>query len=362
MHIIAYDPYVSSDRARRLGVSMLTLEEVLATADVITIHLPRTPKTENLIDANSMARMKDGVRIVNVARGGIVNEADLAAAVESGKVGGAAIDVFATEPTTESPLFSVENVTVTPHLGASTTEAQGKAGVAVAEAVAQALRGELVLSAVNLDLGPAVSPTVKPFIGLAEQLGKIFTALAKGLPSTLTVTVRGEIAEESTKPIALSALKGALAASTEIPVSYVNAPLIAEARGVSVIEESQLDVEDYQSIVRLSGEVNGRQRTVAGTYMARKGAVLIGLEGYAIEVPITMHMLLIRNEDVPGCIGRVGTYLGENGYNIADMVVGRSPEGTAAMMGIALDSSLDRSHLAGLLALDGIAAARYVDL
>ena len=176
------------------------------------------------------------------------------------------------------------------------------------------------------------------------------------------MTVRGEIAEESTKPIALSALKGALAASTEIPVSYVNAPLIAEARGVSVIEESQLDVEDYQSIVRLSGEVNGRQRTVAGTYMARKGAVLIGLEGYAIEVPITMHMLLIRNEDVPGCIGRVGTYLGENGYNIADMVVGRSPEGTAAMMGIALDSSLDRSHLAGLLALDGIAAARYVDL
>lgn len=362
MHIIAYDPYVSSDRARRLGVSMLTLEEVLATADIITIHLPRTPKTENLIEAGSIAGMKDGVRIVNVARGGIVNEADLAEAVESGKVGGAAIDVFATEPTTESPLFSTAKVTVTPHLGASTREAQGKAGIAVAEAVAQALRGELVLSAVNLDLGPAVSPTIKPFIGLAEQLGQIFTALAKGLPSTLTVTVRGEIAEESTKPIALSALKGALAASSEIPVSYVNAPLIADARGVSVIEESQLDVEDYQSIVRLSGEVNGRHRTVAGTYMARKGAVLVGLEGYAIEVPITTHMLLIRNEDVPGCIGRVGTYLGEKGYNIADMVVGRSPEGTAAMMGISLDSPLDRSHIAGLLALEGIAAARYVDL
>jgi D-3-phosphoglycerate dehydrogenase len=362
MHIIAYDPYVSSDRARRLGVSMLTLEEVLATADIITIHLPRTPKTEDLIDADSIAGMKDGVRIVNVARGGIVNEADLADAVDSGKVGGAAIDVFATEPTTESPLFSIANVTVTPHLGASTHEAQGKAGIAVAEAVAQALRGELVLSAVNLDLGPAVSPTVKPFIGLAEQLGQIFTALAKGLPSTLTVTVRGEIAEESSKPIALSALKGALTASSETPVSYVNAPLIAESRGVSVIEESQLDVEDYQSIVRLSGEVNGRHRTVAGTFMARKGAVLIGLEGYAIEVPITNHMLLIRNEDVPGCIGRVGTYLGENGYNIADMVVGRSPEGTAAMMGIALDSSLDPSHIAGLLALEGIAAARYVDL
>jgi D-3-phosphoglycerate dehydrogenase / 2-oxoglutarate reductase len=362
MRIIAYDPYVSSDRARRLGVAMLPLEDVLAQSDVITIHLPRTPKTEGLINASSIAAMKDGVRIVNVARGGIVDEADLAAAVVAGKVGGAAIDVFATEPTTDSPLFDVPQITVTPHLGASTREAQGKAGVAVAEAVAQALRGELVLSAVNLDLGPAVSPAVKPFIGLAEQLGKIFTALARGLPSELTVQVRGELAEESTRPIALSALKGALAASSEVPVSYVNAPLIAESRGVSVIEESQLDVEDYQSVVRLSGDVDGRHRVVAGTYMARKGPVLVGLDGYAIEVPLTRHMLLIRNDDVPGCIGRVGSYLGDIENNIADMVVGRAPDGAAAMMGIALDSPLDASQVAGLLGLEGIAAARYVDL
>jgi D-3-phosphoglycerate dehydrogenase len=362
MRIVAYDPFVSTDRARRLGVAMLPLEEVLAVADVLTIHLPRTPQTEHLIDAGTIATMKDGVRIVNVARGGIVDEAALADAIRSGKVAGAAIDVFATEPTTDSPLFDVPEVIVTPHLGASTVEAQGKAGVAVAEAVAQALRGELVPSAVNLDLGPSVSSSAKPFIGLAEQLGKIYTALAKGLPSELTVTVRGEIAEESIKPIALSALKGALTASSDTPVSYVNAPFLAEARGMSVVEESQLDVEDYQSVVRLSGEVNGRRRTVAGTYMARKGAVLVGLDGYAIEVPLTDHMLLIRNEDVPGCIGRVGTYLGDIDNNIADMVVGRSPDGAAAMMGIALDSPLTPDQLEGLLALDGIAAARYVDL
>ena len=362
MRIVAYDPFVSADRARRLGVAMLTLDEVLAESDVITVHLPRTPKTENLINAESIARMKDGVRIVNVARGGIVSESDLADAVRSGKVGGAAVDVFDTEPTTESPLFDVPEVTVTPHLGASTQEAQGKAGIAVAEAVADALNGELVLSAVNLDLGPAVSPHVKPFITLAEQLGKIFTALAKGLPSELVVHVRGELAEEPVKPIALSALKGALAASSETPVSYVNAPLLAEARGVSVVEESQLDVEDYQSVVRISGVVDGRPRTVAGTHMARKGSVLVGLEGYQIEVPLTNHMLLVRNDDIPGCIGRVGTYLGDIGNNIADMVVGRRADGAAAMMGIALDSGVTPEQVAGLLRLDGIAAARYVDL
>ena len=362
MRIVAYDPFVSADRARRLGVAMMALDDVLAEADIITVHLPRTPKTENLINADSIAQMKDGVRIINVARGGIVSETDLAEAVRSGKVGGAAVDVFQTEPTTDSPLFEVPEVTVTPHLGASTREAQGKAGIAVAEAVADALNGELVLSAVNLDLGPAVSPHVKPFITLAEQLGKIFTALAKGLPSELVIHVRGELAEEPVKPIALSALKGALAASSEMPVSYVNAPLLAEARGVSVVEESQLDVEDYQTVVRISGVVNERHRTVAGTYMARKGPVLVGLEGYQIEVPLTDHMLLVRNEDIPGCIGRVGTYLGDIGNNIADMVVGRSEDGAAAMMGIALDSGVTAEQVAGLLELEGIAAARYVDL
>lgn len=362
MKIIAYDPYVSSDRARRLDVEMLPLDDVLASADFITIHLPRTPQTENLIDAAAIEGMIDGVRIVNVARGGIVSENDLAEAIRSGKVAGAAIDVFDTEPKTDSPLFDLPEVTVTPHLGASTTEAQDKAGVAVAESVAQALKGEMVLSAVNLDLGTAASHDLKPYIQLTEQLGKIFTALAKGLPNELTVTIRGELAEEPSKPITLSALKGVLAASSENPVSYVNAPHLAQAHGMAVVEESQLNIDDYQSVIRLSGQVKGRHRTIAGTFMARKGAVLVGVDGYAIEVPLTEYMLLVRNDDTPGCIGRVGTYLGDSGYNISDMVVGRNVSGSGAMMGIALDAPMTADHVAGILDLTGIGATRYIDL
>jgi D-3-phosphoglycerate dehydrogenase len=306
--------------------------------------------------------MKDGVRIINVARGGIVNEADLAAAVISGKVGGGAVDVFDTEPKTDSPLFSLRQVTVTPHLGASTREAQDKAGVAVAQSVAEALAGQLVLSAVNLDLGSTVSAEVKPYIGLAEQLGRIFTVQAKGLPGELIVTAKGRLASEPVRPLALSALKGALAGSSEEAVSYVNAPLIAAAKGVAVVEEAQPDLDDYQSVIRLTGVVDGVKRTVAGTVMARKGPSLVGVDGYAIEVPLTRHMLLVRNDDSPGCIGRVGTYLGDRGCNIADMVVGRDPNGDGAMMGIAIDSHLTSEDIEGVAALEGIAAVRYIDL
>lgn len=362
MKIIAYDPYVSSDRARRLEVEMMPLEDVIASSDFITIHLPRTPQTENLINAAAIDRMKDGVRIVNVARGGIVSEADLAEAVVTGKIAGAAVDVFDSEPKTDSPLFDLPQVTVTPHLGASTREAQDKAGVAVAESVAQALAGEMVLSAVNLDLGAPASPELKPYIRLTEQLGKIFTALAKGLPDELLVTIRGELAEEPSKPITLSALKGVLAASSEIPVSYVNASHLAESHGMAVVAQSQLDVDDYQSVIRLTGDVGDRHRTIAGTYMERKGPVLVGVDGYAIEVPLTEHMLLVRNDDTPGCIGRVGTYLGDRGYNISDMVVGRKPGGVGAMMGIALDTGMSPGDVAGILDLTGIGATRYIDL
>jgi D-3-phosphoglycerate dehydrogenase len=362
MRIIAFDPYVSLDRARRLEVEMMPLDDVLSSADFITIHLPRTPQTENLINAASIARMRDGVRIVNVARGGIVSEVDLAEAIVSGKIAGAAVDVFDGEPKTESPLFDLPQVTVTPHLGASTREAQERAGVSVAESVELALAGEMVLSAVNVDLGAPASPELKPYIRLTEQLGQIFTALAKGLPDELTVTVRGELAEEPIEPITLSALKGVLASTSEIPVSYVNAPHLADSHGMSVVTQSQLDVDDYQSVIRLTGDVGERNRTIAGTYMERKGAVLVGVDGYAIEVPLTDHMLLVRNDDTPGCIGRVGTYLGDRGYNISDMVVGRKPGGVGAMMGIALDAPMSEADAAGILTLTGIGATRYIDL
>lgn len=362
MRIVAYDPYISVDRARRLGVELGELSEVLAEADFITIHLPRTRETEGLVGAEAIASMKDGVRIVNAARGGILDEAALVDAISSGKVAGAAIDVFTVEPTTDSPLFDLPEVVVTPHLGASTLEAQDKAGVAVAEAVAETLRGELVLSAVNLDLGPSVSEEVRPFLRLAEQLGTIFVAFSRGVPSTLTVCGQGRLADEPVRPLVLAALKGALREVTDTPVSYVNAPVIAEQRGIAVVEEAQRELEDYQSVVQLTGEVEGRHRSIAGTFMAKKGPVLIEVDGYEIEVPITSHLLLLRNDDVPGVIGRVGMFLGNRSVNISDMVVGRSPEGHAAMMGLSLDDGLSDDDIAAFLRLDGINAARYIDL
>jgi D-3-phosphoglycerate dehydrogenase / 2-oxoglutarate reductase len=362
MRIIGYDPYVAAERAKRLGVDMVDLDTLLGSADFITIHLPRTRETEGILDEAAIAKMRDGVRIVNVARGGIVDEEALAAAVRSGKVAGAAVDVFAEEPTTTSPLIGLSEVVVTPHLGASTREAQDKAGVSVAESVAQALRGELVLSAVNLDLGPAVSDDVRPYLPLAEQLGVIFCTFARGLPAELTVCAQGRLADEPVRPLALAVLRGALGVVTDTPVSYVNAPVIAERRGVSIVEEAQHEVSDFQSVLRISGVVAGRRRTVAGTFMERKGPVLIDVDGYEIEVPISEHLLLVRNDDVPGVIGRIGSFLGEQKINIADMVVGRDPAGHAAMMGLALDQDLSDVQVDQLLAIVGINAARYIRL
>ncbi len=359
MRIIAFDPYVSEDRARRLGIEMRDLEEVYAEADFLTVHLPRTPETEGLIGPEAFAAMKPDVRIVNVARGGIIDEAALAAAIESGRVGGAAIDVFAVEPQTDSPLFALPQVVVTPHLGASTQEAQDKAGISVAESVAAALRGELVLAAVNIDLGPRVSDDIKPFLPIAESLGRIFVAFAKGLPATLTVKSVGRLSEDPVHPIALAVMKGTLGHVSDEPVSYVNAPLIAEARGMAVHEVAVHESEDYQSVISVTGEVDGMDRSVCGTHMERKGPVVTEVDGYEIELPITENMLLVRNEDVPGVIGRVGTYLGDAGLNIADMAVGRHPDG-GAMMGLSLDGPLTDDDVAAILALTGVAAARYI--
>jgi len=361
MRIIAFDPYVTDERARRLGIEIRSLDEVFAESDIITVHLPLNEETAGLIGAEALTLMKPSARIVNVARGGIVDEEALAEAIADGRIGGAAIDVFATEPTTSSPLFSLPQVTVTPHLGASTQEAQDKAGVSVAESVAAALRGELVLAAVNIDLGPRVSDDIKPFLPIAESLGKIFVSFAKGLPSTMTVTSVGRLAEDPVHPLALGVLKGVLASVSDAPVSYVNAPLIAQARGVVVNEVAVPESEGYQSLIRVTGEVDGVDRSVCGTAMGRKGPVVTEVDGYEIELPITEHMLLIRNEDVPGVIGRVGTYLGTAGVNISDMAVGRHPDG-GAMMGLSLDGPLSDGDVSSILALAGVAAGRYIRL
>jgi D-3-phosphoglycerate dehydrogenase len=363
MRVIAYDPYVGQDRARRIGVEpAASLGEVLSQADFITVHLPRTRDTEGLIGPEAIAAMKPGVRIVNASRGGIVDEDALVDGLRSGRVAGAALDVFAREPLERSPLVGFPQVVLTPHLGASTAEAQDKAGIDVATAVAAALRGELVASAVNVDFAGEVHEEVAPFLPVAEHLGATFVALAGRLPGHLVLRVEGQLAAHPGRPLVLAALKGALAAVSDAPVSFVNAPRLAEARGIAVTEETTAEVADYVSVLRVRGTVAGDPISVSGTVVGRKGPVLVEALDHEIELPFSAHMLLLFNDDVPGMIGRVGSALGGLGVNIANMVVGRSfVTGERAMMGLNLDRRLTDEEVEGLRALPGVGRAWYLD-
>jgi D-3-phosphoglycerate dehydrogenase len=362
MRVIAHDPFVGPERARRMGVELLDLDDLLARSDFISIHLPLTAETRDLIGKDLLARCKPGVRIVNASRGGIVDELALAEAIRSGIVAGAGIDVFAQEPPTDSPLLELAEVVATPHLGASTREAQEKAGVQVAEAVAAALRGELVASAVNVDLGDEVAEETKQFLPLAEQLGRVFIALAGGAPDVIRVEARGRIGEVDARPLGLAVLKGGLQAVSSDPVSYVNVTSLAGERGIALEVAASEESPEYVSVLTVSGDVGGTFASVAAT-MSRKGPVLVEILGHDVELPISRHLLILRNADVPGVIGRVGTYLGESGINIANMVVGRSRiTNDAAMMGLNLDQPMTEQQVNEVRALDGIEEARYVEI
>lgn len=363
MRVIAHDPYVGIERARRLEVELAgNLDELYVQADFITIHLPLTAETTGMIGTDTFAKMKPGVRIVNASRGGIIDEGALAEAIRSGRVAGAALDVFAAEPTTESPLFGLPQVVVTPHLGASTREAQDKAGIDVAEAVAAALRGELVLSAVNVDIGSDVTDEVRRFLPLAEYLGRFFVGVARGLPDRLTVRIEGRLAEYPVRPLGLAALKGALSAVSSVAVSYVNAPALAERHGIAITEESSSDSTEYVSLVRLKGTVGGREVSLAGT-IGRRAPMLVEIFGYEVDLPLSQYMLVVKNADVPGLIGRVGTFLGEHDVNIANMVVGRSSvTGEAAMMGIDIDQPLGPEVVESVRNLEGVEEAQFIQL
>jgi D-3-phosphoglycerate dehydrogenase len=361
MKVLAYDPFISAERARRQGAELVELDRLLAASDFISIHLPLTPETDRLIGKDALAKCKPGVRIINTSRGGIVDEDALAEAVRSGAVAGAALDVFANEPLTESPFFDLPQVVLTPHLGASTVEAQDKAGVQVAEVVASALAGDLVLSAVNLDLGRELSEDVREFLPIAEQLGRVFIGLAGGVPDQLRVTARGRLALSEVRPLGLAVLKGGLAAVSTEPVSFVNVQSMAHNRGISLVLEANEDSPEYVSILEATGTVAGELVSVAAT-RSRKGAMLVEILGHDVELPISRHLLIVRNADVPGMIGRVGTFLGDIGVNIANMVVGRSrTSGEAAMMGLNLDSPLRDDQVAKLRLVPGVEEARYVE-
>ena len=330
MRLVAYDPYITDERARHMGIEKMSLDDLLAQSDFITIHLPKTKETTNLLNAESLAKCKPGVRIVNVARGGIINEADLAAAITSGHVQGAALDVFEKEPTTESPLFDLPSVVVVPHLGASTVEAQDKAGIAIAEQVELALAGDFVPFAVNVAAGQ-VSNSVRPFMGLAEILGRFIGGLLDGEPADLEVIYQGELAGTGTQILTLCALKGLLVATGHDSASFVNAPQLAAEHSITYGEVSTHESPEYVNVIT----VRSGDHAVSGTLMtigSRVETRIVRVDGHSVEIPPASSMLVVRNNDQPGMIGHVGLALGEAGISIASMAVGPDKNAGTALM------------------------------
>jgi D-3-phosphoglycerate dehydrogenase len=355
MRLIAYDPYTAPDRAKRMGVDLMGLDELVAQADFITIHLPKTKETAGLFGKELLAKTKPGVRIVNAARGGLIDEAALAEAIRSGHVGGAALDVFDAEPTTSSPLFELPQVVVTPHLGASTSEAQDKAGEQIAEQIVLALRGDFVPYAVNVAARGA-SEGVRPYLGLAEMLGKFFSALSDGLPSQIEVDYQGALAAEEVSILTLSALKGLFAAGTEEPVSYVNAPRLADERGIVVRESQTSASSDRVSVIT----VRSSDHAVSGTLVSGKPR-LVMVDDHPVEVPPAEHMLVVRNDDRPGVIGTVGTVLGQAGVSISNMAVGQTPGTGTALMVLSVDRSISPDVMNELGGSPGILGLHLVE-
>jgi D-3-phosphoglycerate dehydrogenase / 2-oxoglutarate reductase len=342
MRVIAFDPYVSRDRAREVGVDLMPgLEALLVQSDFVSIHLPRSAETEGLIGERELALMKRGARLVNTARGGIVDEHALAKALEEGHLAGAALDVFDLEPTTESPLFGLDNVVVTPHLGASTVEAQDKAGTAIAEMVRLALEGEFVPYAVNVSAGAEVPESIRPFVPLALRMGAVLTGLAEGAIRSLECRYLGRIAEADTRVLTLAALRGCLSGVVHEPVSFVNAPAIAAERGIVLSETRSTVSRDYVNLVALRAETDGGEVAVAGTVVGvRDGERLVQVFDFDVDMAPTRFMAFFLYEDRPGVIGRIGTVLGEAGINIAGAQVGRKSAGGLALMALTLDSPI----------------------
>jgi D-3-phosphoglycerate dehydrogenase len=363
MRVIAYDPYLAPARAAQAGVRLVSLAELLAESDVISVHLPKNAETAGLLGARELARVKPGVLIINAARGGILDEAALAGALASGRVRGAGLDVYATEPPDGSPLLRLPSVVATPHLGASTAEAQEKAGVQVARSVRLALDGEFVPEAVNVQGGP-VDETIRPGLPLAEKLGAIFTALAGGIAASLELEVRGEIAALDVSVLQLAALKGVFGRIVEDPVTYVNAPLLAKERGIEVTLTASPDSPDWRNVVTLRGVLpDGQVISVGGTLTGRRQQErLVEVNGFEMEIAPAEHMAFFTYTDRPGIVGIVGQILGGQQINIAGMQVCRDHRGGDALIVLTVDSGLPAGVLADITSAIGAKAGRAVDL
>jgi D-3-phosphoglycerate dehydrogenase len=362
-HIIAYDPYVSAARAAQLGIELVSLDELLERADMFSVHLPKTPETKGIIGKEALAKTKPGVIVVNAARGGLVDEQALADAITSGHVFAAGIDVYASEPCTDSPLFELPQVVVTPHLGASTTEAQDRAGTDVAKSVLLALAGEFVPDAVNVK-GGAVGEEVSPWLEIVRKQGVLLGALSTELPTSLSVDVRGELATEDVEILKLSALRGLFSAVIEDAVTFVNAPSLAEERGVTAEVTTASESENHRSVVDIravygDGSVLNVAGTLTGTTQVEK---IVNINGRNFDLRAEGKNLIVNYADQPGSLGRIGTLLGDAGIDIQAAALSQDSEGDGATILLRVDKDVPEELSASIASAVGASTIELVDL
>ena len=365
MDVVAFDKFVSAERFRELGVEGVDeLDELLARADVVTLHVPKTPETVGLIDAGAIAKMRDGARVVNCARGELVDLDAVQAGLESGKLGGAALDVFPSEPFTEHPLFGRDDVVVPPRLGASTAEAQDRAGVVTAEQVTAALTGGVVTNAVNIAaVRPEEMEALAPFVPLCEKLGRLAQGLGEGPVDRVTAEFRGRIAGHDTRLLGIAVLVGVLSGNTEEPVNLVNAPQMAEERGIELVETKDSGAEDFTDLVTVKLGSGEDEVEVAGTAVGpRSEPYLVAIWRESFYLPFADHLAVFRYADRPGMIGRVGTIFGEESVNIVSAAVGAEAGGERAVMALTTDAHVREETISRILELDGFSVGRSVDL
>ncbi|MEK6815454.1 MAG: phosphoglycerate dehydrogenase [Nitrospirota bacterium] len=363
MHVVAYDPFISEERAGQLGVELVDLPALYARSDFISVHTPLTKDTKHMIDARAFAQMKKGVRIINCARGGIVNEADLLDAMKSGKVAAAAFDVFEKEPPEGNPLLALESFIATPHLGASTEEAQENVATAVAEQIVDYLVHGIPRNAVNVPQVPAeLLPKIRPYLLLAERMGSFLGQTVEGGIREVDIEYRGDVAEFGVAPITAAALKGLLSPILEEGVNEVSAPSIARERGIEVRESRVSEIEDYTSLIALTVKTSKTAGHVSGTLFGRKDPRIVSIESMRVEVVPDGSMLILTNNDKPGVIGSIGTFMGENSINIARMQLGREKAGGRAVAVVSIDSPVANDLLDRLAKLPNILSVKQVRL
>jgi len=357
MKVVAYDPFLTPERAIEMGVEKVTLEDLLARADFITLHTPLTDQTRNILSAENLAKTKKGVRIINCARGGLIDEAALKAGLDSGHIAGAALDVFVTEPATDSPLFGTPNFVSTPHLGASTSEAQVNVAIQVAEQMADYLMSGGITNALNVpSLSAEEAPKLKPYMALAEKLGSLIGQLAHGALSGIAIEVEGAAASLNQKPITSAVLAGLMRVHSDT-VNMVNAPFLAKERGIDVREVRHDREGDYHTLLRVTVKTDAGDRSVAGTLFGDAAPRLVELFGIKVEADLVGHMLYVVNVDAPGFIGRLGSLLGEEGVNIGTFHLGRRSAGGEAVLLLSVDEPVTQTLLAKVRALAGVKTA-----